>query len=55
MKIRESLELPDVWKVYGNLEAIAEARGDEEAAAAWRAKKEAKQAELERLQTQGSQ
>jgi tetratricopeptide (TPR) repeat protein len=45
----ESLDLPNVWKVYGNLADVSEARGDSEAAAAWQAKCDAKRAELERL------
>jgi tetratricopeptide (TPR) repeat protein len=54
MRIRENLDLPDVWKVYANLEAIANDRGDTDAAAEWRARKEAKLAELQRLRTQGA-
>ena len=49
LQIRESLNLPDVYKVYGNLAEIARTRGDEEGAARWQAKYEAKLAELERL------
>jgi tetratricopeptide (TPR) repeat protein len=45
----EPHDLPDVWRVYGNLEDIAVARGHTEEAAAWRGKKEAKRAELRRL------
>jgi tetratricopeptide (TPR) repeat protein len=44
----EPQDLPDVYKVYANLEAIAVARNRPEEAAAWRAKKEAKRADLER-------
>ena len=47
--IRERLGSPEVWKDYANLEQVAEARGNPTEAAAWRAKKEAKQAELEQL------
>lgn len=46
LAIHERLDLPDVWKNYANLEDIADARGDAKAAATWRAKKEAKLAEL---------
>jgi len=46
-KIYESHDLPEVYKVYGNLAAIARDRGDSEAAARWQAKYEAKLAELE--------
>jgi len=49
LEIRESLGLPDVYKVYGNLARIARDRGDARAAAAWQAKRDAKVAELERL------
>ena len=49
LQIRESLNLPDVYKDYGNLADIARARGDEEAAARWQAKCDAKVAELEKL------
>jgi tetratricopeptide (TPR) repeat protein len=45
----EPRDLPDVWKVYSNLEDIAAARGHTEEAAAWRAEKDAKRAELDRL------
>jgi tetratricopeptide (TPR) repeat protein len=41
----EPADLPDVAKVYGSLENIAEARNRPVEAAAWRAKKEAKLAE----------
>lgn len=54
LKVDESLNLPDVWKVYGNLAQVAEARGNAEAAAAWQAKRDAKLAELERLRGGGS-
>jgi tetratricopeptide (TPR) repeat protein len=50
---RERLGLPDVYKDYWTLEAIATARGHTAEAATWRAKKEAKIAELRRL-AQGS-
>lgn len=49
LEIRESLDLPDVYKVYANLADIARARGDEVRAAEWQAKCDAKMAELERL------
>ena len=49
LAIRERLDLPDVYKDYWNLEDIAVARNHPEEAAAWRAKKEAKIAELDRL------
>ncbi len=49
LQIRESLNLPDVYKDYGNLANIARARGDADAAAQWQAKYEAKVKELERL------
>lgn len=45
----EAHDLPDVWKVYANLEDLALARNRPEEVAAWRAKKEAKLAELQRL------
>ncbi len=49
LAIRESLNLPDVWKGYANLADIARDRGDADAAAEWQAKYDAKVAELERL------
>jgi tetratricopeptide (TPR) repeat protein len=49
LQIYESLGLPDVYKVYGNLAEIARARGDEAAAATWQAKHDAKLAELQQL------
>jgi tetratricopeptide (TPR) repeat protein len=49
LQIREALNLPDVWKDYGNLADIARDRGDQEAAARWQAKRDAKVAELKRL------
>jgi tetratricopeptide (TPR) repeat protein len=49
LKIHESLNLPDVYKDYGNLAEIARARGDADAAARWQAKRDAKLAELRRL------
>ncbi len=49
LAIRERHDLPDVYKVYWSLENLAVARNRPEEAAAWRAKKEAKMAELERL------
>jgi tetratricopeptide (TPR) repeat protein len=49
LHIHESLGLPDVYKAYATLSAIARDRGDLEAAARWQAKYEAKVAELKRL------
>jgi tetratricopeptide (TPR) repeat protein len=49
LKIRESLNLPDVYKDYGNLANIARARGDAKAAARWQSLCDAKVKELERL------
>ncbi|HEY0736860.1 MAG TPA: tetratricopeptide repeat protein [Herpetosiphonaceae bacterium] len=49
LKIRELLNLPDVYKDYWILADIARDRADTEAAAMWQAKYEAKVAELERL------
>lgn len=49
LQIHESLNLPDVYKDYGNLARIAQARGNADAAARWQAKYEAKVKELERL------
>jgi tetratricopeptide (TPR) repeat protein len=48
-QIRESLGLPELWRSYGVLSEIAEARGDTAAAAEWAQKRDAKRAELERL------
>ncbi len=48
-QIFESLSLPDLWKNYGVLSEIAEARGDTAAAAEWAQKRDAKRAELKRL------
>ncbi len=48
LQIRESLDLPEVYKDYANLATIARDRGDSEAAVRWQAKYEAKVAELER-------
>ncbi|NTU75861.1 MAG: hypothetical protein HGA86_07050 [Anaerolineaceae bacterium] len=42
LQIRESLNLPEVYRVYDNLAAIARDRGDSEVAARWQAKYEAK-------------
>ena len=47
--IYESLDLPNVSLNYRDLAEIARQRGDQEAAAQWQAKYEAKEAELERL------
>jgi tetratricopeptide (TPR) repeat protein len=49
LAIRERLDLPDVYKDYWNLEDLATARHRPQEAATWRAKKEAKIAELQRL------
>jgi hypothetical protein len=49
LQIHEALNLPDVYKDYGNLADIARDRGDQEAAARWQAKRDAKVAEVERL------
>ncbi len=49
MAIRESLNLPDVYKDYAILADVARDRGDAKAAAEWQAKYDAKLAELERL------
>jgi tetratricopeptide (TPR) repeat protein len=49
LQIHESLGLPDLWKNYGVLSQIAEARGDTAAAAEWAQKRDAKRAELKRL------
>jgi tetratricopeptide (TPR) repeat protein len=48
-QVYEALNLPEVYKVYANLAAIARDRGDQEAAARWQAKRDAKLAELKRL------
>lgn len=48
--IGEGLNLPDVWREYANLVEIVQVRGDEQAAAEWEAKRDAKRAELEMLQ-----
>jgi tetratricopeptide (TPR) repeat protein len=49
MQIRETLNHPDVWLDYGNLAVVAQGRHDEQAAAQWQAKAEAKYAEVQRL------
>lgn len=49
LKIRETLNLPDVYKDYINLANIARDRGDQQAAAQWQAKYEAKWAEVQKL------
>ena len=49
LRIFESLNLPDVWKVHANLAEVARARGDAKAADEWQAKRDAKLAELQRL------
>lgn len=51
LAIREPLDHPGVWKDYANLEKVATARNDPDQAAAWRAKKDAKRAELARLES----
>jgi tetratricopeptide (TPR) repeat protein len=48
LQIRESLDHPDVWRVYYTLADIARLRGDEKSAAAWQAKYETKRAEIKR-------
>jgi tetratricopeptide (TPR) repeat protein len=48
VEIYEEFGLPDLWKAYDVLEAIALARGEAAAEAAWREKKEAVRVELER-------
>ncbi len=47
--IDESLNLPNVYKTYGNLATVARDRGDAETADEWQAKRDAKVADLERL------
>lgn len=49
LQIHESLQLPDVYKTYWNLMELARDRGDQQAAAQWQAKYEAKWAEVQRL------
>jgi tetratricopeptide (TPR) repeat protein len=49
LQIDEALNVPEVWKVYAGLAFLARDRGDQEAAARWQAKYDAKLAELERL------
>jgi len=49
LNIYESLNLPDVYKVYGVLAAIARDRNDTAAVARWEAKRDAKMAELEQV------
>lgn len=53
LEIAESLDQPDVYKDYGNLAEIAEARGDAVAAAEWAAKRDAKLEELRQRQGGG--
>jgi len=53
LQVSESLNLPDVYKDYGNLAEIARARGNGEAAARWQAKCDTKMAEVERLRRGG--
>ncbi len=50
MDIHKSLNHPDVWKDYDSLMEIARARGDEAGAREWQAKRDAKIAEVQRLQ-----
>lgn len=45
LRISESLKLPAVYKDYNALAKVAEARGDDEAAAMWSAKRDATHAE----------
>ena len=47
LAIVEPLGLPDLWKDYGILAEVAEASGDAEAAAEWKAKRDAKLAEVQ--------
>lgn len=49
LKIYETLNLPEVYKNYRILAKIARTKGDEEAAAMWQAKYDAKLAELKQL------
>jgi hypothetical protein len=49
LRIYAELDHPNLYIVYATLAAIARDRGDEAAAAEWQAKREAKEAELERL------
>lgn len=49
LKIYEKLGLPEVYKDYYNLAAIARDKGDDKAAAKWQAKYEAKKKEVEKL------
>nr|VFJ86396.1 MAG: Tetratricopeptide repeat-containing protein [Candidatus Kentron sp. H]VFJ88269.1 MAG: Tetratricopeptide repeat-containing protein [Candidatus Kentron sp. H]VFJ95491.1 MAG: Tetratricopeptide repeat-containing protein [Candidatus Kentron sp. H] len=51
LMIREPLNHPRLLQIYDGLMEIARARGDEQAAAQWQAKRDAKQAELERPRT----
>ncbi len=53
LRIREALNLPEVYKDYADLAQVARDRGDAEAAAEWQAKSDAKLAELERLRRGG--
>jgi len=49
LQICESLNLPEVYRAYSQLADIARDRGDEEAAAQWEAKRDAKLEEVQRL------
>jgi tetratricopeptide (TPR) repeat protein len=53
--IYESLDHPDLYKIYGELAQVAHARGDAAAAARWQLKREAKEAELVRRRGTGGQ
>ncbi|MCP5085399.1 MAG: tetratricopeptide repeat protein, partial [Rhodobacteraceae bacterium] len=47
LQLHESLNIPDVFKTYWNLAALARDRGNAAAAAQWQAKYDAKRAELD--------
>jgi tetratricopeptide (TPR) repeat protein len=49
VRIKEALNHSDVWMDYSNLADVARGRGDEQAAAFWQAKCDAKYAEVQRL------
>jgi hypothetical protein len=53
--IREALDHPNLYIVYGELARVAHARGDAAAAAAWQIKRDAKEAELVRRRGTGGQ
>ncbi|MCG8455272.1 MAG: hypothetical protein MI919_03255, partial [Holophagales bacterium] len=50
LRIIEPLDHPEIWKDYGELAKVAEARGDAKAAADWTAKRDAKLTELRKLE-----